>query len=136
MTKISYTLADGREVEIEVDDTLGVAELLVTFERQDKSARRKARRHNEASVDAMHERTGWEPRDTSSDTEAAVEAREQQETLRAAVASLSEKRQRLVRLRYYEEKTEDEIAAELGISQQAVSQQLETIHKKLKKYFQ
>lgn len=135
MTKISYRFSNGQKVEVEVDTTIEAAEVLVTLERQDASSRRKARRHNEASVEEMHEQTGWEAIDESQNIEAEFEEREEKETLLQAVAQLSKKQQRLVQLYYYEEKSFTEIATILGIDRRNVSRQLETIHKQLKNFF-
>jgi len=132
--KKDYTMANGKTVEVEV--TAQIGEILVTFKREDDNASRKARWRNEASIEAMNEETGWEPTDTTVDIEADYDEREEKETLAAAVEGLSEQQQRLVRLRYYEEMTVEEIGRFLGVSKQAVSKQLATIHKALKKYFE
>lgn len=131
--KTDYKTADNKTIEIEVK--VEVSEILVTFERQDASARRKARRHNEASIEAFKDKTGWEPTSTV-DIETEYAEREEQEALSAAIAKLGEKQRRLVRLRYYENKTNEEIARELGVSRPAVTQQFGTIHKELKKFFE
>jgi len=132
--KKDYTTANGKTVEVEV--TAQVGEILVQFGREDDNASRRARWRNEASVEGMNEETGWEPTDTAVDIEADYEEREEKATLAAAVAGLPEKQRRLVRLRYCEDKTVEEIGRLLGASKQAVSKQLATIHKALKKYFE
>lgn len=131
MKKIKYTFTDGQTATIEVKSA--VAELLADFVREDKNAARNKRRHNEISLDAMREETGWEPIDTAADIETVLIADEEKTTLLAAVSRLSDKQRRLIRLRYYEEKTEYEIAAILGINQSNVHRQLDTIHNALKK---
>lgn len=52
------------------------------------------------------------------------------------IALLSDKQRRLVHLRYYEEKTEYEIAEILNINQSNVHRQLKTIYSTLKKYLE
>lgn len=131
MSKIKYTSTDGKTATIEVNSA--VAELLADFEREDRNAARNKRRHNEISLDAMRGETGWEPADTAADIETVLIADEERQTLLAAVARLSDKQRRLVNLRYYEEKTEYEIAVLLGINQSNVHRQLNTIHNALKK---
>ena len=84
----------------------------------------------------MYEETGWEPADTTVDIEGGYIAKEEKETLLEGIAELTERQRRLVRLRYYEEKTTYEIAAILGINQSNAHRQLETIHNALKKYFE
>lgn len=129
--KTTYTLADGKTVEIEVSAEL--ATTLADFIREDKNEARNKRRHNEISIDALREETGWEPIDTAADIETVLIADEERQTLLAAVSRLSDKQRRLVNLRYYKEKTEYEIAAILGINQSNVHRQLNTIHNALKK---
>lgn len=129
--KTTYTLTDGKTVEIEVSAEL--AATLADFIHEDKNAARNKRRHNEISIDALREETGWEPIDTAADIETVLIADEERQTLLAAVSRLSDKQRRLVNLRYYEEKTEYEIAAILGINQSNVHRQLNTIHNALKK---
>ena len=132
--KTIYKSADGQAIELEVNSA--VAELLADFAREDRNEARKERWRNEVSLDAMYEETGFEPTDTAADIELDYIANEENDTLFAAVSGLSEKQRRLVWLRYYEEKTESEIAVILGINQSNVHRQLETIHKALRKYFE
>ena len=65
---------------------------------------------------------------------AEIEENEDYDALLAA-AGLTEKQKRLVRLYYIEEKTSYEIAPILGINRRSVNKQIETIEKKIKKYF-
>lgn len=131
MKKIKYTLTDGKTATIEVNSA--IAKLLADFEREDRNAARNKRRHNEISIEALKDETGWEPIDAAADIETVLIADEEKQTLLAAVSRLSDKQRRLIRLRYYEEKTEYEIAALLGINQSNVHRQLNTIHNALKK---
>ena len=130
MTTTKYKFSNGHEEDVEVNDEVAAA--LAEFEKQDKSDRRTARRHNELSVEEMIE-SGREPIGHRS-IETDYEELEEKEELLAAVSELPEKHQRIVQLYYYEGKTLKETAEILGISFQAVSQQLVTIHETLKKY--
>jgi RNA polymerase sigma factor (sigma-70 family) len=129
--KAPYKLANGNLTEIEVNPA--IAATLADFLREDENAARKARRRNEASIEAMREETGWEPTDTTVDIEAGYIAREESETLLAALSRLSENQRRLVRLYYYEERTLREISKIMNIHFSCVQRRLETIHGKLKK---
>jgi len=129
--KALYKSVNEKTTEIEVSSA--VADLLADFEREEKNAERNERRHNNASIDAMYEETGWEPTDTTVDIESDYIAKEKEESLLTAVARLSEKQQRLIRLYYYEEKTFREISKIMNVHFSCVQRQLETIHKKLKK---
>mgnify|MGYP005918609317 CR=1 FL=1 len=129
--KTTYKLADGKTVEIEVSAEL--AATLADFNRKEQNEARKYRRRKEVSIEALKDETGWEPIDTAADIATVLIADEEKATLLAAVSRLSDKQRRLVNLRYYEEKTEYEIAAILGINQSNVHRQLNTIHNALKK---
>ena len=126
-----YRLAGGRIVEVETGAE--TAEQLAVFERKERSERRKARRRKDVSIEVLYEETGWELTDITVNIEADYIAKEERESLAAAVSGLSEKHRRLVRLKFYEQKTDAEIASLLGISRPAVTQQLGTIKTVLKK---
>lgn len=55
--------------------------------------------------------------------------------LEKAMALLPRKRQELLRRIYWEKQTQQEVAADLGISQQAVAQRLNTARRQLKKVY-
>lgn len=132
--KQTYTLSDGKTVEIEI--SAEIAATLADFIREDKNEARKYRRRNEVSIEALKEESGWEPTDTAADIETRLIADEEKQSLLSAVARLSDKQQRLIRLRYYDDKTEYEMAAILGINQSNVHRQLKTIHNALRKLFE
>jgi len=111
----------------------------VQFRIEDEKQSRYERRRNAASIEALSRETdesgaesNWKPHDPTANVEEQFLACESKEELLMALSKLSAKQQQLVRLYYYEEKTEAEIAQELGINQSNVSRQLETIHKQLK----
>lgn len=132
--KRPYRTRDGKIVVIETKPE--VAEQLDCLERREASARRKARRHNESSIEERYEQTGWEFADRNANIEANYIEREEKEMLATAIKNLTEKQQRLIRLYYYKNKTESEIAREFGISHQAISKQLAKIHKAIIKFFE
>ena len=133
MVTIQYF--DG-EKTIEAEVTEEVAAALKEFGREDENEKRNTKRRKDVSVEGMFDGTGWEPMDTTVDIEQQYEEKEEREMLADAVAALTDKRRKLVQLRYYEDMTECGIAEILGVSQQAVSQQLTTVYKELKKYFE
>lgn len=59
----------------------------------------------------------------------------EQEKIDAAVSTLSKRQQEVFELYYYDKRTQDEIADELGITQQAVSAIYERAVKKLQRIF-
>ena len=83
-----------------------------------------------------HQRKGWEEF-----TDAAIRAlAEQREHIvfilwgvREAVATLSPREQNIIKLRYFKDKTQMEIASEIGISQAQVSRLEKAALQKLKK---
>ena len=60
---------------------------------------------------------------------------EDEKQIHRAMAALSDKQKRLVQAVFYEGKSLREIARQVGISHQALSKQLATIYKKIKKFF-
>jgi RNA polymerase sigma factor (sigma-70 family) len=125
---------DGK-TEIEIEAAPEVVKQLADFKRQEASERRKARRHNEVSLDGMYERTKREIADSQTDIEADYIAKEEMDALADAISLLTDKQRQLIKFYYYEGKTEAEIAAIFCISQQAVNGQISTVHRTLKKYF-
>ena len=70
---------------------------------------------------------------TAADPVAAVELREDDERIHKAIAALSDKQRELVQKVFFEGMTLTAIAKEKGVSQPAITQQLATVLKKLKK---
>ena len=132
--KTPYKFYNGKTAELEVNSA--VAEALAGFKRQDDNEERKNRWRNEISLDALYDETEWEPTDETVNIEAGYIAQEETGLLQTAIAGLSEKQQRLIRLYYYEEKTVTEIAAIFGIHHSNIVRQLETIKNALKKYLE
>lgn len=132
MTKINYKPGDGQVFELDVPDD--IAQITVQFETQDDNHKRNERNRKNKSLDFMAE-YGAEVADPTQNVEETAARQEVLDTLAAAVSSLNPKQQRLVRLRYYEGKTDAEIAQILGVSRPAITQQFGTIHKALKKFF-
>ena len=129
--KANYKLANGTIIEVEVNDA--TAENLADFKKKERTKSRYERKHREVSISALFDESGWEPEDETVDLFATHITNENKKKLTAAIATLSEKRQYLIHLYYYKELTGAEIATIFGVSQQAISQQIETALKKLKK---
>ncbi len=129
MQKIKYTFADGTTSEIEVTDELYALHLQLVQEEK-RNHWRETRRHT--SLNYLME-LGVDFTDTAADPVAAVELREDDERLHKAIAALSDKQRELAQKVFFKGMTLTAIAKEKGVSQPAITQQLATVLKKLKK---
>ena len=129
MPKIKYTFADGTTSEIEVTDELYTLHLQIVQDEK-RNHWRETRRHT--SLYALME-LGVDFADMAADPVAAVELRENDERIHNAIAALSDKQRALLEKVFFEGKTLTAIAQEQSISQPAITQQLATIYKKIKK---
>ena len=132
MLKIKYKFADGTTSEIEVSDEFYALHLQLVQEEK-RNHWRETRRHT--SLNYLME-MGVDFTDTAADLLAAVEMRENDERIHKAIAALSERQRELAQKVFFEGMTLTAIAKEKGISQSAISQQLATVIKKLKKLLQ
>lgn len=115
---------------VEVED-----EFALTYNSMEKrdalDERRETRRHQSlnASID-----NGFDfPDKTVNIEEDAIKA-EQDSELHKAIARLEPQQQELIKKIYFEERSITSYAKELGVSQQAISDRLSKIIKKIKKY--
>ena len=131
MPTIKYKFADGTTSEIEVTDELYALHLQLVQEEK-RNHWRETRRHT--SLNYLME-IGVDFTGTAADPVAAVGLREDDERIHKAIAALSDKQKRLVQAVFYEGKSLREIARQSGISHQALSKQLATVYKKIKKFF-
>ncbi len=129
MPTIKYTFADGTTSEIEVTDELYALHLQLVQEEK-RNHWRETRRHT--SLNYLME-LGVDFTDTAVDPVAAVELREDDERIHKAIAALSDKQRELAQKVFFEGMTLTAIAKEKGVSQPAITQQLATVLKKLKK---
>ncbi|MDE7439062.1 MAG: sigma-70 family RNA polymerase sigma factor [Clostridia bacterium] len=129
MQKIKYTFADGTTSEIEVTDELYALHLQIVQEEK-RNHWRETRRHT--SLNYLME-LGVDFIDNAADSFAAVELREDDERIHKAISKLSCKQRALLEKVFYEGKTLTAIAKENNVSQPAITQQLATIYKKIKK---
>lgn len=90
---------------------------------------------NDLSLDRMKDE-GVDMEDRRMDVEQNYIVEEDNRELYAAIARLTPRQQEIVKLIYFEEKTQDETAAIIGISQQAVSKALVKIIAELKNFFE
>ena len=133
MQTIKYEFNDGTTSEIEVSDEVYTLHLQLVQEEK-RNHWRETRRH--ISLYYLLE-NGVDFMDTAADSFAAVELRENEERIHNAIKNqLTDKQRELAQKVFFEGMTLTDIAKEKGVSQPAITQQLATVIKKLKKLFQ
>ncbi len=135
MKNIKYF--DGKKtIDIAVNEETAQAyqEIKRAEWRQEKSKQR----HEQFSLETLSE-AGMQFIDEKSNIEEQLILKEEQIEkkrllilLQDAVASLKPSQRKMIKMVFYENKTHSEIGQVLGISKQAVQQQMQTILKKLK----
>ena len=90
-----------------------------------------------SSIEEMEELTGLGIKDIQADTEEKIimeETRqEQKELVKKALTYLTDRQRTFIRLIFFEEKTQEEVAHQFGISKQAVRNAMARIYASLKK---
>ena len=128
LVNIKYRFADGHIEELEVEQE--IAEALNELDRKEyNNMQKETRRHVTFDVS---EELSWLAVDDQGLTR-VLDGATEITRLHAAISKLSTRQQTLIRDLFFHRKTQAAIAEQLGISQQAVSDQLSTIIKKLKK---
>ncbi len=131
MQTIKYTFADGTTNEVEVTDELYLIHLQLTKE-EISNNRRETRRHTslyyftDMGID-------FEDKRTESPLELYIR-KENIASIRKAILHLTDKRRELIHKAFFEEKTFRAIAREQGLSKSAISQQMKTVYKHLRKH--
>ena len=131
MQTIRYIFSDGTTSEIEVTDEFYTlyAELV---QQEKRNHWKETRRH--ISLEYLNE-NGIDFASPAADLLSVLIQQEDEKQIHKAMAALSDKQKRLVQAVFYEGKSLREIARQVGISHQALSKQLATIYKKIKKIF-
>lgn len=130
MLKIKYEFTDGTINEVEVtEEFYAIYEELENEEKRNN--KRETRRH--ISLNYLNE-SGIDFADANADPYFAIIRREDEERIHKAILTLSNKQRTLLGKIFNENMSLREISRQTGISHQALSQQLATIYKKLKKH--
>ncbi len=133
MKKYTYVSVTGEKTEVEVSGE--IEEILKREDRAEKANDKKeSRRHYH--IEALdYEGSEISDKDiVTGNTAPEIWRRTMLERLPEALDELDERSEFIVRKIFYERKTQNEVAEELGITQQAVSRQLERAIKNLKKF--
>ena len=131
MKKIIYQFADGTQNEVEVSDEFYAQYQEIEKEEKNKN-RAETRRH--ISLSQMQE-NGFEPALQEPSLEETLIKEEQLDLLRKAMETLTDKQKELVNKVYFENRSIISIAREEGLTDMAIFNRLEKIHKKIKKFF-
>ena len=126
---IKYKFLDNTTSEVEVDDELG--KHITEMDEADYNLNRKeTRRHD--YISELEEKGRYITDD--SDPLEDVLKEERIKELRAAIEKLQPQQKELLIRVYWNKEFQKDIAAEEGVSQQAIASRLKTILKKLKKF--
>lgn len=131
MKTIQYKFNDGTTKEINVTDELYALHLELLQEEK-RNHWKETRRH--ISLDYLMEQGADIADHDSGDPLSALIEKTNDERIKTALSYLSDKQRALIEKVFYNDLSLREIARQTGISHQALSQQLATIYKKLKKF--
>lgn len=129
--KITYTFANGDTSTVEVNEALG--EVILEFNKEEyNNDHKETRRHTR--LDTSLEHSDWLAVDDEYIASLFAEP-SKIDILRVAIKTLKPKQQELLKAIFVDGMTQKEYADKIGVVQSSVSRQLETILKKLKKFF-
>ncbi len=131
MSTINYIFADGTESEIEVTDEIYAVYIELANEEKRNNKRETWRHISLTYFDDL----GIEFESNAADPLSALIRRDDEARIHNAVNRLSDKQQKLLYAVFVEGKTVTQAAKELGLNKSSISRQLQTIYKKLKKFF-
>ena len=131
MKTIQYKFNDGTTSEISVTDELYALHLELLQEEK-RNHWKETRRH--ISLEYLMEQGVDIADHDSGDPLSALIEKTDDERIKTALSYLSDKQRSLIEKVFYNDLSLREIARQTGVSHQALSQQLATIYKKLKKF--
>ena len=131
MKTIQYKFNDGSTKEISVTDELYALHLELLQEEK-RNHWKETRRHT--SLDYLMEQGADIADHRDGDPLSALIEKTDDERIKNALSYLSDKQRSLIEKVFYNDLSLREIARQTGVSHQALSQQLATIYKKLKKF--
>jgi len=135
--KIRYEFANGDVMEIEVEDEIGM--FILQSRRQESSEGRKHRRWNR-SLDAANDKSSWIRSDEHNPDDLLDRASQEEdrmrksEEIRETVDQLKGRQKELAYAMKNKKFTQEKYAEKKGVTQQAISSQVQTIRKKFKKF--
>lgn len=131
MKSYTYKFADGTTSTVEVEDSL--YEILTEMDKQEKYGnRRETRRH--VSLDQLVEQ-GVEPTVNNGCIIDEILGQIEDWGLSDIISVMTSAQKRLIKQIYVEGLSQQEIAEIEGVKQQAISNRLRKIHRKIQRYF-
>ena len=131
MQVIKYKFADGTTSEIEVTDELYALHLELV-QQEKRNYWKETRRHTSLYY-FTDNGIDFEDKRTENPLELYIR-KENIANIRKAMLCLTDKRRELIHKAFFEEKTFRAIAREQGLSKSAISQQMKTVYKHLRKH--
>lgn len=119
-------------VNVEVSEEFAVA--FAKYEKAEVIVERKEARRHQSLDKSLN--NGFDIPDESSNVEEAVIHQEEIEEIHKAIRTLKPKQQWLVAQIFFQGRPMVDIALEIGVSQAAITQQMQVINGRLKKYFE
>ena len=132
MQTIKYHFADGTTSEIEVTDEF-YATYTELIRQEKRNYWKETRRH--ISLDYLNE-NGIDFESPAADPLSVLLQNEDEEQIHKAISKLSDKQKELAEKVFFKGMTLTAIAKEKRVSQPAITQQLATVLKKLKKFLE
>lgn len=130
MATIKYTI-NGKDIDVEV--TQEFARAFEQLKEEEKNnERRETRRH--LSLEALTEE-GFQVEDPKADIEDQLYKKLENNALFSAIKSLDPNQKWLIEQVFFLNRTQQDIAEELGVNHTAVRNRLRKIYKKMKKFF-
>lgn len=129
MKTYTYIFPDGTKSEVEVTDE--TYERLMRMDEDERKQNYNYKRHNVSLSAFTYD--GEDFADKDIDLIEKVIKNEDEERVRIAISTLTEKQRELVNSVYYERISVVEIAKQQGVDKSAISHRLERIKEKLKK---
>ena len=129
MPTIKYTFADDTENKVEVSDELYIFHLQL-LQQEKRNHWKETRRH--ISLEYLND-NGIDFENPAADPLSVLLQNEDEKQIHNAMAALSDKQKELAEKVFFKGMTLTAIAKEKGVSQPAITQQLATVLKKLKK---
>lgn len=126
--KIQYKFAT-ETISIDVPDDWG--EILIDLDRQEYNNDHKETRRHYSLEGKVYEGMDYAVEDPG--LEALFAGPTDEERLRAAIQKLAPDQQAMIRVIYFDGVSVNDYAAQMGVTQSAISHRLQTVKKKLKK---
>ena len=127
--KIKYEFVDG-DVEVEVSDEW--ASIIDELDRLERNNDKKEKRRHYSLEACTYEGKDYAVEDEN--ITAIFKKLDETERLKRAMTHLSNKQQSLIKAIYFENVSITKYAEKMGVTKGAISQQLKTVRKKLKKF--